>query len=504
MGFVGGPLPKAREVQEVMWVRPHLYKAQEDAIFCPERYGIIEASTKAGKTVGCLAWIIEQAMHGHEGQNFWWVAPVSRQAAIAYRRAKRGLTKNTFTSNKTLATITLINGATLWFLSGEIPDNLYGEDVFACVVDEASRVREESWHAVRSTLTATKGPIRCIGNVRGRKNWFYRLARKAEAGAKNMHFAKLRAYDAVAAGVLSAEEVEDARAMLPADVFKELYEAEPGEDTGNPFGFAAIKACTQALVKAEPMVHGVDLAKSVDWTVDIGLTEKGQCCFFDRFQIGWMETVARLHKNIGHKPALIDSTGVGDAVVEFIQRQHGSNYEGFKFTATSKQQIMEGLAVAIQHGLISYPQEVADELEEFEYQYTRTGVQYSAPEGFHDDCVCALAVANYKLLHLTGGWALLKHYQSMATTANAPAAPEALPKAAGVNPAPTPEPPQSSVTQAYKDMMSKLKPSKVCAICKEPLGLDYVTDGFKEWHARCYTPPWLTKDLPVAASAQSG
>ena len=25
--------------------RPHLYKKQEDAIFCDERYGIIEAST---------------------------------------------------------------------------------------------------------------------------------------------------------------------------------------------------------------------------------------------------------------------------------------------------------------------------------------------------------------------------------------------------------------------------------------------------------------------------
>lgn len=501
MPFVGGPLPKAREMLQVEWVRPHLYPAQETAIFCNERYGIVEASTKAGKTVGCLAWIIEQAMHGHEGQNFWWVAPVSRQAAIAYRRAKRGLSKNTFTSNKTLATITLINGATLWFLSGEIPDNLYGEDVFAAVVDEASRVREESWHAIRSTLTATKGPIRCIGNVRGRKNWFYRLARKAEAGAKNMHYAKLRAYDAVAAGVLSAEEVEDARAMLPADVFKELYEAEPGDDTGNPFGFAAIKACTREVVKGEVAVHGVDLAKSVDWTVDIGLTEQGDCCFFDRFQIPWGETVARLAANIGFKPALMDSTGVGDAVVEFIQRQYGSNYEGFKFTSTSKQQIMEGLALAIQHGLISYPQVVADELEEFEYQYTRTGVIYGAPEGFHDDCVCALAVANYKLLHLTGGWALLKHYQNMAGEVNKPKEDEPVPKAEGVMPPPTPKMPETSATKAYKDMMAKLKAKEACEICKQELGPDYATDGYKKWHTKCYLPPWATTNSPKAEVA---
>ena len=36
---------------------------------------------------------------------------------------------------------------------------------------------------------------------------------------------------------------------------------------------------------------------------------------------------------------------------------------------------------------------VPDELETFEYVYTRTGVRYSAPDGLHDDCVCALALA---------------------------------------------------------------------------------------------------------------
>ena len=33
------------------------------------------------------------------------------------------------------------------------------------------------------------------------------------------------------------------------------------------------------------------------------------------------------------------------------------------------------------------------ELETFEYEYTRTGVRYTAPTGLHDDGVCALALA---------------------------------------------------------------------------------------------------------------
>jgi hypothetical protein len=99
----------------------------------------------------------------------------------------------------------------------------------------------------------------------------------------------------------------------------------------------------------------------------------------------------------------VDSTGVGDPVLEALQtrgRAVGGQFEGFKFSATSKQQLMEGLAVAIQQQQIHFPAGViVDELEAFEYEYTRTGVHYSAPSGFHDDAVCALALARSATSH---------------------------------------------------------------------------------------------------------
>ena len=55
---------------------------------------------------------------------------------------------------------------------------------------------------------------------------------------------------------------------------------------------------------------------------------------------------------------------------------------------------MVGLQNAIHQKAISYPSGViVDELEIFEYQFTASGVKYSAPSGFHDDCVMALALA---------------------------------------------------------------------------------------------------------------
>ena len=244
-------LVRATQVDQVTtpqepWVRPEgLYAAQEAAIFSDERIVCIEASTKSGKTVGCLAWLTEQAMEtGRTGFVFWWIAPIYSQARIAFERFKRYIDQRLWDANDSEMRITLGNGASIWFKSAEKPDALYGEDVRAAVIDEASRVREASWHAVRTTLTATHGPIRIIGNVKGRRNWFYKLSRRAEAGEKGYSYSRLTAYDAVAAGVLQPDDVNQARADLPAHVFQELYEAMPTVDTGNPFGDEHIQACT--------------------------------------------------------------------------------------------------------------------------------------------------------------------------------------------------------------------------------------------------------------------
>ena len=90
----------------------------------------------------------------------------------------------------------------------------------------------------------------------------------------------------------------------------------------------------------------------------------------------------------------MDSTGVGDPIVERLQRLGGSHVRSLHFSATTKQQLMEGLAIAIHEGRVRVPEgPILAELETFEYVYTRTGVQYAAPPGMHDDCVCALALA---------------------------------------------------------------------------------------------------------------
>ena len=50
--------------------------------------------------------------------------------------------------------------------------------------------------------------------------------------------------------------------------------------------------------------------------------------------------------------------------------------------------------MAIQERTVTFPEGVVvQELEQFEYEFTRTGCRYSAPQGYFDDCVCALSLA---------------------------------------------------------------------------------------------------------------
>jgi hypothetical protein len=375
------------------YVRPWVAPYQQRMLDCPARYTVTEASTKAGKTASHIIWLFEQALQGKPGQQFWWVAPVYAQAEIAFSRMRRQVTDpNFFVANQSKLTLTLPTGSILAFKSAEKPDNLYGDDVYAAVFDEFTRAREEAWFALRSTLTATRGKCKFIGNVKGKKNWGYRMAQRAKSNEGDAVYFKITAYDAAEAGILEYEEIENAKRELPESVFRELYLAEPSDDGSNPFGLQYIRHCTiPALAPGPAVCYGIDLAKSVDFTVVTGLNAQGYVCHLDRWQGPWGSTTKRILA-LPDVATLIDSTG-GDPIVEELMRTR-TQTEGFKFTSQSKQQLMEGLASAFQQSAISIPDGwLRDECESFEFIHTRTGTKYEAPEGQHDDGVCSLALA---------------------------------------------------------------------------------------------------------------
>lgn len=387
-------------VRQIIYNRPkNMVQYQRDIMDCPERFACIEASTKAGKTYAMISWLLETALRCKANQSVFWVAPIYTQARIAFDRMRSQISNfetggrmiDFFKVNESRLTLTLPTGAIIEFKSADTPDSLYGNDCYGAVIDEASRVSESAWIAIRSTLTATNGKAKLIGNVKGRLNFFYKMCAKAKAGEPGYYYKKITCWDAVNAGILLREEIEDAKRSLPENVFKELFLADASEDGSNPFNLTMISRCVYPISNLPAVCFGVDLGKSHDWTVITGLDRNGGVCYFDRFQKDWKQTIETI---LALPPAVvcIDSTGVGDAIAESVARVRQT--ELFIFSQRSKQMIMEALALAIQTRTITVLDGIMkDELDSFEFEYTRAGVRYTAPSGLHDDTVCSLALA---------------------------------------------------------------------------------------------------------------
>lgn len=224
--------------------KPKLAQYQKDFLYCDARFTITEASTKIGKTFAHSFWIFERA---HEpwnkaGFEHWWVAPVYGQAKIAFKRIKKVVAKSgLYKINESNLIITTPLGTHICFKSAENPDNLYGEDVYSCVFDEAPRAKYEAFVALRSTVTATKAPMKLIGNFGGSSNWMHLLKDKAITQPKVYKYFKITAWDGVEAGILDRAEIEQAQLDLPPKVFKQLYLAEEQESDDQLCSFDSIR-----------------------------------------------------------------------------------------------------------------------------------------------------------------------------------------------------------------------------------------------------------------------
>lgn len=375
----------------VVRLRPR-HAAQAQIVREAKRFNVLQCGRRFGKTTLGVDLDLDVAL---EGLPVGWFAPTYKLLDEAWRDVQRAAREVIVATDRQQRRLEFVGGGVLEFWSLDHPDPGRGRKYARVVIDEAGIVRdlETIWtQAIRATLTDLKGDAWFLGTPKG-KNYFDQLFQRGQQGEEVWQSWR---FATVANPFLDPNEIEAARLELPDLAFRQEYLGEAVEDGSNPFGIAFIRACTVKELSTLPARHfGVDLAKSVDFTVTLGLDAHKTVCAFDRFQAPWQETFDRVRRNVGHLPCLIDSTGNGDPIVERINRSGGSNFEGFKFTQTSRQQLLEGLAAAIQKEEVHFPEgPIVRELESFGYEYTRTGgVKYLAPEGLHDDAVMALALA---------------------------------------------------------------------------------------------------------------
>lgn len=388
--------------------RPHT--GQQAVMDGAKRFNVLECGRRFGKTTLGQTLLILPAVRGFPVA---WFAPTYKLLSEVWREVVTILKPVARDVSQQEKRLGLIGGGIIDCWSLDQPDPARGRKYKRVVIDEAGIVRnlEQAWQeAIRPTLTDYKGDAWLLGTPKGR-NYFHRLFARGEAGHADWASFRL---PTTANPHISADEVEAARRDMPPAAFNQEFLGIPADDGGNPFGLDAIRECVGPLSTSPPAAYGCDLAKSHDWAVLCGVDEDGAVCRLERWQSDWGQTRRRLLDAIGDVPTLIDSTGVGDPIVEDLQRERAT-VEGFKFTGPSKQQLMEGLAASFQRREVRIPdgaehQWLRGEVEAFEFEYRPGGVRYSAPAGLTDDGVCALALADRKRrsafrIELTTGYA---------------------------------------------------------------------------------------------------
>lgn len=381
---------------------PALHTGQAKIVDNMQRYTVLQCGRRFGKStlaVRCAAEML------HYDQPVGWFGPTYKHISPQFELLQRIFPDSYAKTNKADWTIVkrgttahrandLIGRIDFW--SCERPDPGRGRRYGLVIIDEASLIRKFGavWQeAIKPTLTDLRGNALFLGTPKGQSGFFNVMFKRGERRHKNWISFRMGTIDNP---YIEDEEIADAKKELPPDIFAQEYEGIPCDDGGNPFGLDAIARCfdPDMIVEDKKVVsYGVDLASKYDYTWIIGCNRAGQVITSERFQLDWPATKQRIGATCRHFPTLMDATGVGDPIVADMQAAFGSNYEGFLFSNSSKQKIMIGLRNDIQSGDIQLSDpELKAELDAFAFEFREGKVFYSAPEGLHDDGVCALAL----------------------------------------------------------------------------------------------------------------
>lgn len=380
-------------------VQMHTSKARFRIACCGRRFG---------KTLMGTNELVKFA-NENKGVITTWVAPTYRQARLAFTLIVNNFSGAFRHHTKNPLEIYWMSGSVTKFLSTESGDNLRGDNSHMMVIDEAAMIEDNIWSDIlRPMLADTNGKAIIISTPKS-LNWFYRLYTRGEDPLYPDY--QSFTFPTSANPYIRSSEIEEVRQSLPEDVFRQEFLAEFLEGSGTVFRniYECIKADEDVGNKVLPgrqYVIGFDIAKHQDYSVIIVLDAvTNHLVHFDRFnRIDYsvqVQRVADIAQTYNNAKIIVDSTGLGDPILENIKKM-GLDAEGYLFTNRSKQQLIEHLAVQLERGDVTYPdiKVLINELLAYEYEISRAGnMKYNAPNGQHDDCVIALALASWGVVH---------------------------------------------------------------------------------------------------------
>jgi hypothetical protein len=367
------------------------------------RFRVVACGRRWGKSEMAAHLALERALET-AGATVWWVAPSYDQANdYGFDKIKPLISPDVLADSPKRTkprAFDFNNGSRISFRSAEREDSLRGPGIDFLVIDEAGSVPERAWtEELRPALSDTLGDAVMIGTPRGR-NWFYRWFQRGQS-EDHSDVASVRAPTYQNPHVPDSE-VDDAREDMPERKFDQEYLAKFVDDTGGVFENVRDHVEDYDL-PAAPVADagyavGVDFARLEDYTAIVVLDGDGRLVAFDRLnETTWNRIQARIESLAEtYAPARLAVDATRDNKIVQDLDQLGLRVDAVNFS-NKKEVLIDNLATRLEAGELTLSADapvLVNELEVYEYDVTDSGrIRYSAPSGFHDDTVDALALA---------------------------------------------------------------------------------------------------------------
>jgi len=294
-------------------------------------------------------------------------------------------------------------------MGADKPNTLRGPNPRGVILDECKDIKLATiWGGIIQPIMTANPKAWCwfMGTIESQDEFWTKYQYAKTSGNENWFASLLKASES---GIINKDGLEEARKTTTEAFFKAEYECEPSANAAAFFRRIKENLWEGNLQKEYGHIYkiGADLAKYQDWTVltpfDLTTFKAGTQ---DRFnQVDWnlqKSRIEALYHRLDSSSLSVDSTGVGDPIAEDLKNK-GLNLdpeEGYKFTETSRRQLLDNLALLLEQDKIKIPNDpgLISELESMRFVLKTTDggknkIHVEVPDNLTDDRIMSLALA---------------------------------------------------------------------------------------------------------------
>ena len=373
---------------------------------------VVVSRRQVGKTTLIINLLLYYAVNFARTKNYC-ISPTVKQCKGIFKTiidtiSNSGLIKS---KNATELIITLINGSSIIFKSAEQKEALRGETCTGLLcIDESAYISDDIFNIIRPYTDFHKAVTLIVSTPFAKSGFFYRYYNYGVEGTNNTVSINWsdKKYQEDLDKILSPEQLEEYRRILPRNVFSREYLGEFIDAEGSVF--TDFKKCIRVnqIQPTDKLYVGIDWGSGNgnDDTVVCAFNQYGKMVLLKYFNtISPTEQIDRIDRILSpylKQTVLIqpELNGLGGPMTDMLKNRsqiYAQKVRGFNTTNDSKKDLVTDLQVAFEQGKVELldDEKLINQLSIFTAEYNiKTGnVSFAAPPGLNDDCTMATMIA---------------------------------------------------------------------------------------------------------------